>query len=47
MDDPAAREAFGVAEGERVIAMVNVGEPAADPPDRERLPAVDLTKWMP
>jgi nitroreductase len=47
MRDPAAREAMGVAEGERVIAMLNVGEPAADPPPRPRRPAASLTTWVP
>ena len=47
MKDPAARAAIGVADGERVIATVNVGEPAAVPPPRERRPAVSLTTWRP
>jgi nitroreductase len=45
MDDPGAREAIGVAEGERVIAMLNVGEPASMPPPRPRRPAGSLTTW--
>jgi len=47
MQDPAAREAMGVAEGERVIAMLNVGEPASEPPPRARRPAPSLTTWKP
>jgi nitroreductase len=47
MQDPAARAAIGVAEGERVIAMVNVGEPASVPPHRRRHSAASLTTWVP
>jgi nitroreductase len=46
MDDPAARAAIGVADGDRVIAMVNVGEPAAIPPAKPRRSASDVTRWM-
>jgi nitroreductase len=47
MADPAARGAIGVPEGERVIAVVNVGEPAVVPPPRARRPAAELTTWVP
>lgn len=47
MDDPAARSAIGVAEGERVIAILNVGEPAAVPPAKARRSASEVTSWMP
>lgn len=47
MQDPAARAAIGVAEGERVIAMLNVGEPATVPPPKARHPAASLTTWIP
>lgn len=47
MDDPAARAAIGVAEGERVIAMVNVGEPATIPPAKPRRAASEVTTWLP
>ncbi len=47
MDDPAARAAIGVAEGERVIAILNVGEPAVVPLGKPRRPANDVTSWMP
>ncbi len=45
MDDPAAREAIGVAEGERVIAILNVGEPATIPPAKARRAASEVTIW--
>ncbi len=47
MDDPDARAAIGVSEGERVIAILNVGEPAAIPPAKPRRPASEVTVWMP
>ena len=46
MDDPAARQAFGVAEGQRVVAMIEVGEPAAVPDEKVRRPARDCTTWV-
>jgi nitroreductase len=47
MDDPAARAAIGVRDGERVIATLNVGEPAAVPPAKARRSAAELTTWVP
>jgi nitroreductase len=47
MDDPAARAAAGVADGERIVAAVNVGEPADVPAPKERDPAMSRTTWVP
>lgn len=47
MDDPAARAAIGVGEGERVIAILNVGEPATIPPAKARRTASEVTTWLP
>ena len=47
MDDPAARIAAGVADGERIVAVVNVGEPAEVPAPKERAPAATFTHWLP
>lgn len=47
MDDPAARSAIGVPDGERVIAILNVGEPAVIPAAKVRRPASELTRWVP
>jgi nitroreductase len=47
MDDPAARRAAGVREGERVVVVVNIGEPAEVPPPKRREPASTMTTWMP
>jgi nitroreductase len=46
MNDPAARAAVGVPEGERVVAVLNVGEPAVIPPLKERKSATSLTTWV-
>jgi nitroreductase len=47
MDDPAAREAAGVKEGERIIAVLNIGEPADVPEPKQRDDATSLTTWVP
>jgi nitroreductase len=45
MNDPAARAAAGVAENERIVAVVNVGEPAEVPEAKPREPATSYTIW--
>ncbi len=45
MQDPGARAAAGVAEGEKIIAVVELGEPAATPSPKERTSAAQLTTW--
>jgi nitroreductase len=47
MSDPAARAAAGVAENERIVAIVNVGVPADVPPPKARHPASQVTVWRP
>ena len=47
MSDPAARAAAGVADAERIIAIVNLGEPAEVPPVKKRDPVSNFTTWMP
>ena len=46
MNDPAARRAVGVPEGERIVATLEIGEPSAAPPVRPRKPAASLTTWV-
>jgi nitroreductase len=46
MDDPRARAAVGVPEGERIVAVVHLGEPAAVPDARARRPAAEVTTWV-
>jgi nitroreductase len=47
MADPRARAAVGVPEGERLVAMIQLGEPAAAPEARPRRPAAEVTTWVP
>lgn len=47
MDDPRAREALGVAEDRRVIAIVEIGEPEQTPEAKPRTPASEKTRWLP
>jgi nitroreductase len=47
MSDPAARAAAGVAEQERIVAVVNVGEPAEVPSGPKKTNARDFTRWIP
>lgn len=46
MGDEAARAAAGVAENERIVAIVNVGEPAEVPGGPKKKAAAELTKWV-
>lgn len=45
MTDPAARAAAGVKDNERIVAVVNVGEPAEIPAPKPRQPAAAFTTW--
>jgi nitroreductase len=47
MADPRARAALGLPEGERLVAMIHLGEPAAAPEAKARRPAADVTTWVP
>jgi len=47
MADPAARAAAGVGDEERIVAVVNVGEPADVPPARPRNSVESCTTWLP
>ena len=47
MADPAARAAAGVKDNERIVAIVNVGEPAEVPPAKNRESASAFTTWLP
>ena len=47
MDDPAARAAVGVPDGERIVATINIGEPAEVPEAKPRTAATELTTWVP
>jgi len=47
MADPAARAAAGVGDDERIVAVINVGEPADVPPAKPRNPVESCTSWLP
>jgi nitroreductase len=47
MGDEASRAAVGVSDGERIVAIVNVGEPAEQPPPRKSERATACTVWRP
>jgi nitroreductase len=47
MRDAAAREAAGVKENERIVAVVNLGEPAEVPSPKRRQSAATVTTWVP
>jgi len=47
MSEPAARAAAGVRDGERIVAVVNVGVPIEAPPAKKREPAATFTTWVP
>jgi nitroreductase len=47
MNDAAVRDALGVGEERRVIAFIEVGEPAEQPSEKARTPAAEKTRWLP
>ena len=47
MQDPGARAAVGVADDERIVAIVNLGEPAEIPAPKPRRTAAGFTTWVP
>lgn len=46
MDDPNSHAAVGLPEGERIIATINVGEPARVPEVKARRQSAELTTWV-
>lgn len=46
MDDPAARAAAGVSEGERIVVVLTIGEPLDLPDAKARRAASELTHWL-
>jgi nitroreductase len=46
MDDPRTRSALGVPAGERIIATIQLGEPAATPEAKARRPVSEVTTWL-
>ncbi len=46
MEDPRLREALDIPTGERVVAIVHLGEPTAAPEAKPRKPVADVTSWL-
>ncbi len=46
MDDPRARAAVGVPEGERIVALIQLGEPVAVAEVKARRAAAEVTTWV-
>jgi nitroreductase len=47
MADPNARAALGIPDGERIVVMIDVGEPAEAPEPKPRRAAAEATTWLP
>ena len=47
LDDPRVRTALGIAPGERLIVLVQLGRPAEQPAPKPRLASAELTTWLP
>jgi len=47
LEDPETRAILEVLENERIVALVEVGEPASVPADRPRVPARERTRQLP
>lgn len=47
MDEPRIRELLKIEEGERIVALVQVGVPASLPDAKPRTPARLRTTWLP
>jgi nitroreductase len=46
MDDPRARAAVGVPDGQRIVATIFLGEPERVPEPKPRREASELTTWV-
>jgi len=46
MDEPDVREALGVPEDRRIVAVLYIGEQADTPQPKPRTPAREKTRWL-
>lgn len=46
MDDPRTREVIDVPDGERIVAIVHLGEPASVPEAKPRREVDEVTRWL-
>jgi nitroreductase len=47
LDEPAVRAALGLADREVIVSLVHLGDPASDPPPKERAPVDDVFTTLP
>jgi nitroreductase len=47
MEDPRARLALGIPDQERLVIMIDLGEPVGVPESKPRRSATELTTWLP
>lgn len=47
MNAPAMRELVQAQEGEQIVAIVHLGEPAEQMKAKPRIPAAEKTRWIP
>jgi nitroreductase len=47
MADPRTRATIGVADGERIVATIQLGHPALMPEAKARRAAAEVTTWLP
>lgn len=45
MDDPAARAAVDLPDDQRIVALVELGEPAGIPDPKDRVDPAEITSW--
>ena len=46
LDDALFRSALGLTDRDRLVAIVDVGEPADEPSPKKRAPASEKTRWL-
>ncbi len=46
MDSPDVRNLVGAGDGERIVGIVSLGKPAAEPARTRRAPAAERTTWL-
>lgn len=46
MGEPSLRSALHIADHQRLVAVVFLGEPDEEPSPKERVPASDRTRWL-
>ena len=47
MEDPRSRTALGLPDTERLVVMIDLGEPAEEPESKPRRASAEVTTWLP